>query len=81
MSKIEVDRLSRVADYLLEQGGTISATQIAKEINVTLPALWKNLRVRGIESSRARELASALDREATKLRDAARDLRAAARGD
>jgi biotin operon repressor len=79
--KITAERLTDVADYVLQRGGVISGTQVGREIGVSIDTLWKNLRKRGMQPAQARDLAQALDREATNLRTAARDLRAAAGGD
>ena len=78
MAKISVGRLSSVADCIF--GGTVSGSKLAKKIGLSRSALWRYVRERGLEPSRAQALAAALDREATELREAARDLRAAIDG-
>jgi len=75
MAKISVGRLSGVANYLF--GGTVSGSKLAKKIGLSRFALWRYMRERGLEQSHALSLAAVLDREATGLREAARDLRAA----
>jgi hypothetical protein len=76
--KISVDRLSPVADYLF--GGAVSGSKMAQKIGLSRSALCRYMRERGLEQSHALSLAAALDREATELREAARDLRAAIDG-
>jgi len=78
MAKISVVRLGSVADCLF--AGTVSGSKIAKKIGLSRSALWRYVRERGLETSRAQALAAALDREATELREAARDLRDAIDG-
>ena len=78
MTKISVGRLESVASCVF--GGTVSGSKIAKKIGLSRYALWRYIRERGLEKSHAQALAAALDREATELREAARDLRSAIDG-
>lgn len=71
MSKISAERLERVADFVFNQRGS----QLARAVGIPRSTLHIYMRKRGLEVPVARKLAAALDREATKLREAARELR------
>ncbi len=73
MAKITAERLSRVADFVF--GGVISGSHLARVVGVPRSTLHIYMRKRGLTVPVARRLAAALDREATKMREAARELR------
>ncbi len=71
MTKIPAVRLERVADFVFNQRGS----HIARALGIPRSTLHIYMRKRGLEVQTARKLAATLDREATKLREAARGLR------
>ena len=73
MAKVTAERLERVADSVFN--GSISGSHMARVLGIPRSTLHIYMRKRGLEVSTARKLAAALDREATKLREVARELR------
>ncbi len=73
MAKITAERLEGVADFVFN--GSISGSHLARVVGIPRSTLHIYMRKRGLEVSVARKLAAALDREATKLREVARELR------
>ena len=71
MAKIPAVRLERVADFVFNQRGS----HLARAVGIPRSTLHIYMRKRGLEVPTARKLAAALDREATKLREVARELR------
>lgn len=73
MAKVTAERLEGVADSVFN--GSISGSHLARAVGIPRSTLHIYMRKRGLTLTVARRLAAALDREATKLREAARDLR------
>jgi hypothetical protein len=73
MAKIPAERLAGVADFIAE--GSISGSHLARAVGMPRSTFHIYMNERGLEVPVARKLAAALDREATKLREVARQLR------
>lgn len=72
--KISHKRLRRIADAILGNP-VVSGRAIAAKLNIEYRTFWTYLRSRGMPTRHVERLANLLDKEATKLNTAARNLR------